>query len=135
LLYLFTLCLSACASDFPARPTVVLDDSIKFHKTKTSLEISFGSCYGIEDRRNDIFKTISSRSPDIWIWGGDATYVDKKAAIIMKDGEGYMPTDHVKRKYALAKNDYPHYNEMQANGTRVIGVWDDHDYGVNDGGN
>ena len=23
---------------------------------------------------------------------------------------------------------------MQANGTQVIGVWDDHDYGVNDGG-
>jgi len=53
----------------------------------------------------------------------------------MKDGEGYMPNDHVLRKYELAKNDYPHYNDMQANGTHVIGVWDDHDYGVNDGGN
>ena len=44
-----------------------------------------------------------------------------------------MPTDHVKRKYELAKNNYPHYNDMQANGTHVIGVWDDHDYGDNDG--
>lgn len=23
---------------------------------------------------------------------------------------------------------------MQKNGTKVIGVWDDHDYGINDGG-
>ena len=30
--------------------------------------------------------------------------------------------------------DYPYYKEMQTLGTQVIGVWDDHDFGVNDGG-
>lgn len=35
----------------------------------------------------------------------------------------------------MAKSDdYPYYKEMKDLGTKVIGVWDDHDFGINDGG-
>ena len=44
-----------------------------------------------------------------------------------------MPIEYVKQRYENAKN-YPHYKEMQELGTKVLGVWDDHDYGINDGG-
>ena len=44
-----------------------------------------------------------------------------------------MPVDHIKEQYNKA-DDYPYYVEMQKKGTKVIGVWDDHDYGINDGG-
>lgn len=50
----------------------------------------------------------------------------------MFDALGYMPMEHVISKFN-ATNEYPFYNEMKANGTKIIGVWDDHDYGINDG--
>lgn len=51
----------------------------------------------------------------------------------MKHGAGAMPLDYVQKKYDQTDL-YPFYPEMKALGTKVLGVWDDHDYGVNDGG-
>jgi len=42
--------------------------------------------------------------------------------------------EEVREIYKDASTQYPYYNEMQQKGTKVIGVWDDHDYGINDGG-
>jgi len=42
--------------------------------------------------------------------------------------------NHVKDKFN-AVEDYPYYGLMKKMGTKIIGVWDDHDYaGGNDGG-
>lgn len=43
-----------------------------------------------------------------------------------------MPEEHIKEQYVKVE-EYPYYKEMQTAGTKVIGVWDDHDYGINDG--
>ena len=39
----------------------------------------------------------------------------------------------VKQKFEDAKS-YPYYQQMQDMGTQVVGIWDDHDYGLDDGG-
>lgn len=30
-------------------------------------------------------------------------------------------------------SEYPYYQQLQESGTRILGIWDDHDYGINDG--
>lgn len=92
----------------------------------------WGSCYGISDLKNDIFKTIGS--PDVFMWGGDVVYSDFLGSIFMPENNGYLPMNEVKEIYKDAETQYPYYNEMKDKGTKVIGVWDDHDYGINDGG-
>ena len=100
-----------------------------------ALKITFGSCYGLEDMRNEIFGTISGiqtneTRPDVFIWGGDATYVDKIFAPL-RGYERIRPLPIIESKF---KVEYPFMREMRELGTQVIGVWDDHDFGVNDGG-
>ena len=68
------------------------------------------------------------------MWGGDVVYSDFLGSIFMPDNSGFLPMDEVKEIYKDAETQYPYYNEMQGKGTKVIGVWDDHDYGINDGG-
>lgn len=36
-------------------------------------------------------------------------------------------------KYNMAKNNIPGYSRLRAD-SKVIGTWDDHDYGLNDAG-
>jgi hypothetical protein len=43
---------------------------------------TFGSCfYGRFSTRLDIFKTIDQQNSDLWLWLGDAAYVDKHAIV------------------------------------------------------
>lgn len=51
--------------------------------------------------------------PDIYMWGGDAVYVDKFEAIWLGDNEGYLPLDEVKKVFDEANTDYPYYQEMK----------------------
>jgi hypothetical protein len=49
------------------------------HKEITLSNFTFGSCfYGRESTRLDIFKTISKNKPQLFMWLGDAAYVDEK---------------------------------------------------------
>jgi hypothetical protein len=47
------------------------------YKNITLHKFAFGSCYGgyLSDR-TDIFKIVNSRDPQLWLWNGDATYLD-----------------------------------------------------------
>ena len=82
--------------------------------------IAFGSCsrqYNPNQRWNDIIKN----DPDIWIWLGDNIYGDTHDMRLMAE------------KYEHQKSDSG-YQLLMKSKTRIIGTWDDHDYGVNDGG-
>jgi alkaline phosphatase D len=82
--------------------------------------IAFGSCskqYNSNQRWEDILKN----DPDIWIWLGDNIYADTHDMDIMAE------------KYAHQKAN-PGYQRLLDSQTQIIGTWDDHDYGVNDGG-
>ena len=43
------------------------------------------------------------------------------------------PDDYVKKRLKMTKEDAPGYPELLSK-AKVIGVWDDHDYGQNDSG-
>jgi len=81
--------------------------------------IAFGSCNN-QDLPQPLWDDILADHPDLWIWLGDNIY-----------GDSYV-MDTLRKKYERAKNN-PGYAALRAQ-TKIIGVWDDHDYGVNDGG-
>jgi alkaline phosphatase D len=85
---------------------------------KKELTIAFGSC----NRQNlpqPMWKPIAQEKPDLWIWLGDNIYGDSDDMAVLK------------AKYDL-QLEQPDYKAFCAQ-TPVIGTWDDHDYGRNDG--
>jgi alkaline phosphatase D len=81
--------------------------------------IAFGSC-NREYRPQSIWKAIGESRPDLWIWLGDVVYGTAKN----------LPD--LKRRYDLQKNS-PAYKGLREH-CRIVGVWDDNDYGMSDGG-
>lgn len=81
--------------------------------------IAFGSC-NKASLPNLLWDDISNESPNLWIWGGDNIYADTEDMA------------QLARMYE-EQNKVPGYQKLKAE-TEVIGTWDDHDYGVNDGG-
>lgn len=81
--------------------------------------VLFGSCIK-QERPIPILHTILSRKPDVFIFLGDNIYADT-------EDMGVMST-----KYSLLKAHREFQQLMKS--TQVLATWDDHDYGVNDGG-
>jgi len=82
--------------------------------------IAFGSCSRQMDADKQLWADINAAQPDLWIWLGDNIYADTEDMEVMR------------QKYDQQKS-HPGYQAL-LNSTEVIGIWDDHDYGVNDGG-
>ena len=82
-------------------------------------KIAFGSC-ARQDREQPIWRSVAAANPELWIWLGDNIYGDTADANLLEE------------KYAQAKA-IPGYAALRET-TRIIGTWDDHDYGVDDGG-
>lgn len=80
--------------------------------------MAFGSC-NRQDAPQPLWKPILADRPDLWIWMGDNIYGDSPVM------------DTLRAKYAR-QNANPDYQRLKAS-TPIIGVWDDHDYGINDG--
>ena len=81
--------------------------------------ISFGSC-NKHELPQPLWNPIMAENPNVWIWLGDIVYGDTH------------DMDLLEEKYTLQK-DILDYRRLRLN-TSVIGIWDDHDYGINDGG-
>jgi alkaline phosphatase D len=83
------------------------------------VKIAFGSCNQVHYPQ-PLWESILSLKSDMWIWLGDSVYAD---------------TEDIGKMRALyeAQAQKRHYAEL-ARATRIVGVWDDHDFGVNDGG-
>tara|TARA_R110000868_G_scaffold139911_1_gene355109 strand:+ start:15 stop:1052 length:1038 start_codon:yes stop_codon:yes gene_type:complete len=81
--------------------------------------IAFGSC-NKHNVDNLLWDDVLNTNPDVWIWGGDIIYADTDK----------MPK--LRRFYAL-QDSVPGYLALRTK-IPVIGTWDDHDYGLNDGG-
>lgn len=88
---------------------------------KPDFKIAFGSC-NLQDSDQSYWDLIGSENPDIFIWGGDNIYADTE------------DMDEMERMYNQQKTN-PYYQKFiyQIN-DQVYGTWDDHDYGLNDGG-
>ncbi len=81
--------------------------------------IAFGSCSHEFDSLQ-MWDNVLVHKPVAWIWMGDNIYGDTYDMEVME------------KKYDLQKNRASYQRLMQA--TKIYGIWDDHDYGINDGG-
>lgn len=80
--------------------------------------IAFGSCNKLTLPQN-IWPQIVANDPQLWIWLGDIIYADTTNTRAL--------AAHYKRLKTL-----PDYKKLRAK-AQIIGVYDDHDYGINDG--
>lgn len=81
--------------------------------------IAFGSCNN-QAMPNPFWKQIKAQKPDVWIWGGDVIYSDTEDMHVLQ--KNYQ--------FQLQNSDYKDFIKN----TNLLGTWDDHDYGENDGG-
>ena len=103
---------------------------LKVDETKLVTKIAFGSCSNQSRRKNPaLFNSISEWKPDLFLWIGDIIYADRPVIPPLI----YSVSDLTswRKKYISLKN-YPEYVNI-LNSSMVTGVWDDHDYGIDDG--
>ncbi|MEM6648070.1 MAG: alkaline phosphatase D family protein [Bacteroidota bacterium] len=81
--------------------------------------IVFGSCLH-QDRPQPIWPAIQDAQPELFIWAGDNMYGDSEVV------------DTLVAKWDRQKQQ-PGYQPILEQ-ARVLATWDDHDYGLNDGG-
>lgn len=81
--------------------------------------IAIGSC-SKENLDQSYWDVIAQTKPDLWIWLGDIIYGDSDDEQVMHD------------KYQKILHN-THYQNFIKN-VPVTGIWDDHDFGLNDGG-
>lgn len=81
--------------------------------------ISFGSCDN-QNIPNLMWDQILKNNPNVFVWGGDIVYSDTENMQLMK------------KNYKQQKSDSVYQNFIE--NVFIMGTWDDHDYGLNDGG-
>lgn len=81
--------------------------------------IAFGSC-ARQDKDQPIWDRVNAWNPELFIFLGDNIYGDTEDMALMR------------AKYQMLA-DKPGFRALRRN-TQVIATWDDHDFGVNDGG-
>lgn len=81
--------------------------------------IAFGSCCR-QDKPQPIWDTIANLKPEYFLFLGDNIYGDSEDMSVLR------------AKYKLL-GDQPGYQSLKKT-CRILATWDDHDYGVNDGG-
>ncbi len=81
--------------------------------------IAFGSC-NKHDAPQPLWAPIQAFAPQAFIWTGDIVYGDTRDMSVLR------------AKYTAQKAQ-PDYAALRAR-TRILGVWDDHDYGENNAG-
>ena len=82
--------------------------------------IAFGSCANTWHGNQSVWKAILRDDPDVFIMLGDNVYADTEDTATLR--EKYDRLDRVPG-FAKLRHTIP-----------VLGTWDDHDYGLNDGG-
>jgi alkaline phosphatase D len=85
----------------------------------TDFVLAFGSC-NRTDLPNLLWDDILNTKPNVWVWGGDNVYADTDDMVAL--GAMYAKQNQNKEYKKLIED------------TEIIGTWDDHDYGLNDGG-
>lgn len=81
--------------------------------------IAFGSC-GHQMGEQFIWNSVIAMKPELWIWLGDNIYGDTEDMNVLR------------RKYQQLGDNYNY--QLLKDTCPIIATWDDHDFGVNDGG-
>jgi len=111
--------LSFCLLFICCKSTEIIDSTpaVEIPPVQT---IAFGSCNHHDDPQ-PLWKDIMSNKPDIWVWLGDIVYGDTE------DMKAF------KQKYDAQKT-HKDYQILLESNTKIMGIWDDHDYGSNNAG-
>ncbi len=88
-------------------------------EAQDNFRIAFGSC-SRQKLPDQLWNEIVSQKPDLWIWGGDNIYGDSHDTT-------YLAAEYKRQKESAG------YQKLMAT-CPITGTWDDHDYGINDGG-
>lgn len=115
LLLTVALFLTGCTSPDTSTSTT----RAPIHEDVVLDRIAFGSC-NHEDDPQPMWAHVLQHDPDLWMWLGDNIYGDTR------------DMDVLAAKYAEQRAN-EQYRALVA-ATRVVGTWDDHDYGENDAG-
>eukprot|EP00397_Hematodinium_sp_SG-2012_P041771 GEMP01046078.1.p1 GENE.GEMP01046078.1~~GEMP01046078.1.p1 ORF type:complete len:224 (+),score=35.38 GEMP01046078.1:186-857(+) len=107
--------------------------------------LAFGSCNAVHniwctDLTKDcnylpqpMWPHIIRRQPDVWIWLGDAVYGDYPETFSQLNGDFTPASPERMREMYRRQKASKGYKEFLETNVTVLGVWDDHDYGVNNG--
>ena len=108
-----------CQPSAPRGQSASTQPAAALDTTQTLTTIAFGSC-NKQDEPQPLWDDILAQRPDLWIWLGDNIYGD---------------TDNMRKMRSMYEKQLsqPDYQQLLAT-VPVVGTWDDHDYGVNDGG-
>ena len=117
-LFSFFLLTATCAQEIEVNPKYAKSTK-KLDAKKVLQTIAFGSCND-HTKSQEMWKHIVKNKPELWIWLGDNIYADTENMHTMA------------KKYTKQKNQIDYRRLLAC--CPVIGTWDDHDYGVNDGG-
>lgn len=115
--FLPTLCLAGWAA---ASSTLVANNLENTASGPALNRIAFGSC-AHQGRPQPVWQHVIENSPDLWIWAGDNIYADTEDAALYLE------------KFSLL-DAQPGYQKLRQSTSHILATWDDHDYGVNDGG-
>lgn len=115
---IIVLTLNSCnnSSKTDIKPNVKPSKKIE---NSANFTIAFGSCNN-QVLVNSLWDDIESFNPNIWIWGGDVIYSDTEDMKFLE-------------KNFNKQNNNSNYKSF-SNKIEILGTWDDHDYGLNDGG-
>lgn len=110
----------SCQTKTKVSTTKSVVSSVPVDESRTLTRIAIGSC-NRSDLKQPLWQPIVEKKPELWIWLGDNIYGDTENM------------DKLAANYQRQKENLEYQKLLAA--VPVIGVWDDHDYGVNDGGN
>lgn len=99
---------------------VDLKRPIPYSNIKKKTLALFGSC-NKETKSQEYWNTFSLYKPNYYFWVGDAVY-SKDHSI-----------ESLKNSFNIQKNNKYYQNFIHQNNIEIDGVWDDHDFGINDG--
>lgn len=97
-----------------------------------SLKIGFASCLhqDLLNHSTPLFESMTREHFSIFVWLGDVGYYDVQETPVFGKFEAASLRD---MRNGLSKiKDFPPYKKF-AKSTLVTGIWDDHDYGLNNG--
>ena len=109
-----------------SHPSPALAIDLSFESSPLST-IAFGSC-NRQFLQQSLWSHVASHDPDIFIWLGDSVYAD------IQFGPYFFPAsaDRLRTIYTHQQNS-KEYSDFRSKVKRITGLWDDHDYGINNG--
>lgn len=112
----FLILLISCKNDGKKESQIIDNQS---PSTNADFVVAFGSCNN-QVLENPFWKQLTAQKPDVWIWGGDIIYSDTEDMKMLAIN------------YTIQQNKTDYQTFVKS--TNVLATWDDHDYGMNDGG-